>query len=164
MPEVVEEFAVRRPVRAGLSHKVLRYGAGSVVATVCSQSTFLLVYGVLGASTTLASVLAWFAGAVPNYWMNRSWTWGQRGRPSFRRELLPYAGIILGTLVLAILATSGMARILDGTSVSHGVRTLVVSGTYFLVYAVMFVFRFVLFDRLFAQPAASPEPDEGVRP
>lgn len=164
MPEVAERFTALRQVRTGLSVKVLRYGAGSVLATVCSQSTFLIVYGPLRASTTVSSVLAWFAGAIPNYWVNRTWTWGRRGRPSFRRELLPYAAIILGTLVLAILATAAMAALLDGTSVSHGLRTVLVSGTYFLVYAVMFVFRFLLFDRLFAGRVAAVEPDGVVQP
>jgi putative flippase GtrA len=138
-------------VRAGRATKVLRFGTGSVVATVCSQATFLVVYGPLHASTTVSSVLAWFAGAVPNYWINRSWTWGRRGRPSLTRELLPYAAIVLGTLVLAIVATSAVENVLEHTSVTHAGRTLIVTGTYFLVYAVMFVFRFLLFDRLFAR-------------
>jgi putative flippase GtrA len=153
MPEVAERAEMSEPLqgpRPRLFGKALRYGTGSIVATVCSQTTFLLLYGPLHASTTVSSVLAWFAGAVPNYWLNRSWTWGRRGRPSVRRELLPYAAIILGTLVLAIVATSGVAALLAGTSVSHGTRTFLVSGTYFLVYAVMFGFRFLLFDRLFA--------------
>lgn len=153
MPDVAaraERFAGLRDVRAGLVRKVLRYGTGAIVAVICSQTTFLVLYGPLGASTTVSSVCAWFAGAVPNYWINRSWTWGRRGRPSLRRELLPYAAIILGTLVLAIVATASVAAVLDGTSVSDGAQTLLVSGTYFLVYALMFVFRFLLFDRLFA--------------
>jgi putative flippase GtrA len=156
MPDVADsaerfaKFANLTDARHGLTGKVLRFGTGSIVAVVCSQTTFLLLYGPLDASTTASSVCAWLAGAVPNYWINRSWTWGQRGRPSLRRELLPYAAIILGTLVLAIVATASVAAVLDGTSVSDGAQTLLVSGTYFLVYALMFVFRFVLFDRLFA--------------
>src|SRR5262245_38292232 len=147
--EGAERLAPREVARPRLHGNVLGLGTGSVVPTVCSQTTFLLVYGPLGASTTVASVLAWFAGAVPNYWINRSWTWGRRGRPSVRRELVPYAAIVLGTLVLAIVATSAVENLLEGTSVSHGVQTLLVTGTYFMVYAVMFVGRFVLFDRLF---------------
>lgn len=160
MPDVAEgaERVARsttlQDVRAGRTGKVLRFGTNSIVAVVCSQATFLLVYGPLGASTTVSSVLAWFAGAVPNYWLNRSWTWGRRGRPSVRRELVPYAAIVLGTLLLAIVATAGVENVLEGTSVSHGARTILVTGTYFLVYAVMFVFRFLLFDRLFASHEA----------
>jgi hypothetical protein len=66
------------------------------------------------------------------------------------RELLPYAAIVLGTLLLAIVATAAMEGVLERTSVSDAARTLLVTGTYFSVYAVMFVFRFLLFDRLFA--------------
>ncbi|MGC4112031.1 MAG: GtrA family protein [Nocardioides sp.] len=160
--ETASRDAGPRWARAGLAGKVLRYGTGSVVATVCSQATFLVLYGPVGASTTVASILAWWAGAIPNYWINRRWTWGRRGRPSLRRELLPYASIVLGTLVLAILATSAVAHLLDGTSVAHGTRTFLVSGTYFMVYVVMFVFRFVLFDRLFAAKTATHAPPEGT--
>ena len=141
--------AAPRRVSAGLIGRVLRYGAGSVVATVCSQTTFLLLYGPAGASTTVSSVLAWLAGAIPNYWLNRAWTWGRRGRPSLRREVLPYAAIILGTLAVAIVATGAAAAALDHTSVSHATRTFLVGGTYFGVYVVMFGLRFLLFDRLF---------------
>ena len=153
MPDAVtraERFAAFRESRAGLLRKLLMFGTGAVIATICSQGTFLILYGPLGASTTVASVCAWIAGAVPNYWINRAWTWKRRGRPSIRRELLPYAAIVLGTLALAIAATAAAAAALADTSVSASGRTFLVSGTYFLVYAVMFVFRFLLFDRLFA--------------
>jgi putative flippase GtrA len=166
MPEVVTQaarsarsrgrLATLIRARAGLIGRLLRFGTGAVVATVCSQATFFLLYGPAAASTTVASVLAWIAGAIPNYWINRAWTWGRRGRPSLRRELVPYAAIVLGTLVLAIVATGAVAALLEGTSVSHGARTGIVTGTYFMVYAVMFGFRFLLFDRLFGTREVSP--------
>lgn len=152
------DVAAGTPVLAGgspepsggrLSGKVLRYAGGSVVATVCSQATFLLVYGPLHATPAVSSTLAWLAGAVPNYWMNRRWTWRSTGRPSLRREVVPYVAIVLGTLLVAILATSAGAHALAGTTLSHAARTVIVTGIYFAVYAVMFVFRFLLFDRLF---------------
>ncbi|HET7432461.1 MAG TPA: GtrA family protein [Nocardioides sp.] len=158
MSGVAERIAELREGRSDLVRRVFRYGAGSVVATVCSQTTFLLVYGPLGASTTVASTLAWLAGAIPNYWMNRSWTWGRRGRPSLTRELLPYAAIIFGTLGLAILATGVGAALLGHTGVSRTTRTFLVWAIYFLVYVVMFAFRFLLFDRLFRPQEAVAEP------
>jgi putative flippase GtrA len=157
MPGFAERFAAMREVRSELISKVTRYGAGSIVATVCSETTFLVLYGPLDASTTVASSCAWLAGALPNYWLNRAWTWGRRGRPSVTRELVPYIAIILGTLAVAILATSAGAAVLRGTSVSDAGQTVLVAGIYFMVYAVMFVFRFLLFDRLFAPRQAPPE-------
>lgn len=136
--------------RSGLLRKVLRYGTGSLVATACSEVTFLLLYGVLGSSTTTASVLGWLAGAVPNYWLNRTWTWGRRGRPSLRHELLPYVAIVAVTLLLAVGATSLVDSALAGTG-SDAVRSALVGGTFLLVYVLVFLLRFFLFDRLFTE-------------
>jgi putative flippase GtrA len=149
--------------RRVLVRRIFRYGTGSVVATVCSEVTFLLLYGVLDTSTTVASTLGWLAGAAPNYWLNRRWTWGRRGRPSLRRELLPYLAIVLVTLVLAVGATSLVSSWLSRGSASDAVRSALVGGTFLLVYVLVFLLRFFLFDRLFAaqppQDAPSDEPD-----
>lgn len=138
----------------GTTGKVLRYGAGSIVATICSEVAFLAAYGIADASTTWASVLGWLAGAIPNYLLNRSWAWGLRGRPSLRHELLPYVAIVLVTLVLAIVMTGIADNVVDGLDVSDPVQTLIVGAVFLAVYAVVFVLRFFLFDRLFTrQPA-----------
>ncbi len=139
--------------RRALKRKVLRYGASSLVATACSEVTFLLLYGVGNTSTTVASVLGWLAGAGPNYWMNRSWAWGRRGRPSLRREVLPYLVVVLTTLGLAVVATGAASSALDSMDVSDLVRTVLVGGVFLLVYVLVFILRFFLFDRLFATPA-----------
>jgi putative flippase GtrA len=131
--------------------KLLRFGASSIVAVVCSETTFLLLYGPAHASSTVASVCAWIAGAIPNYWINRTWTWGRRGRPSMSRELVPYAAIVLGTLGLAIAATAIGDAVLRDHGVSDATRTGLVGAIYLGVYAAMFFVRFFLFDRMFAR-------------
>lgn len=133
----------------GLGGKVLRYAAGSGVATVCSQGTFLALYGPLGAGPAVSSTLAWAAGAVPNYWLNRTWTWQRHGRPSLVHELLPYVAIVVVTVVLATLATSAADSALDGTDVSSGLRLVLVGAAFLGVYGAMFLLRFFLLDRLF---------------
>lgn len=148
----------RKPLTAGrarpgpgreLRGKVFRYAAGSGVATVCSEVTFLLAYGVFDASPAVASGVGWLAGAVPSYWLNRTWTWRRRGRPSITREVLPYVAIVLGTLLVATVATSVVHGVLEGAQVSAGVRLVLVSGTFLAVYGLMFLLRFFLLDRLF---------------
>ncbi len=150
--------------RRGLQRRVVRYGAGSVVATVCSEVAFLLLYGAAGTSPTVASVLAWLAGALPNYWLNRSWTWGRRGRPQLRSELLPYLVIILTTLGLAVGATSLADAVLTDLDASRTVRSLLVGGTFLLVYAVVFLLRFVLLERLFGGPSGGTDPGSRSTP
>jgi putative flippase GtrA len=152
----VEGGVVKRTSRRQLVEKVLRYAAGSVVATVCSEATFLLLYGPARSTPAVASALGWLAGAVPNYWLNRTWTWRRRGRPSLLKEVLPYVAIVVVTLVLAVVATSLVDRALKETTVSHPVRTVLVGGTFLGVYGVVFVLRFYLLDRLFRGAAGTP--------
>ncbi len=134
----------------------LRYAAGSGVATICTQVTFLVLYGALQTTPAVASVVGWLAGAVPNYWLNRSWTWGRRGRPSLTREVLPYVAIVLGTLLVATVATSAVHAALERAQVAAGVRLLLVNGTFLAVYGLMFVLRYFLLDRLFRRGPSSP--------
>jgi putative flippase GtrA len=124
------------------------------VATVCSEVTFLLLYGAIDATPAVASSIGWLAGAVPNYWLNRTWTWKLRGRPSLTREVLPYVAIVLATLLVATVATSAVHAALDGSQASATVRVVLVGGTFLAVYGVMFLLRYVLLDQLFRRAAA----------
>lgn len=157
-PTPIVKSEVRSP-RRGLVDKLLRYGVGSAVATVCSELTFFVVYGSLGATTTVASLLGWLAGAIPNFWLNRSWTWGRHGWPSVRRELLPYAAIVLATLLLAIGATSATEAALAHVAMSHTAKAVVLSGVFLLAYVVIFFARFLLLDRLFGPLSTDVDAD-----
>ena len=142
---------VRSSTRTGLRRKLLRYAVGSVVATVCSECVFLLVYGGFGAAPAAASVLGWLAGAIPNYWLNRTWTWSRRGRPSLRRELVPYVCIVVVTLVIAAVSTTCVDHLLDDERVTGSLRVALVGGTFLAVYGAVFVVRFFLLDTLFGR-------------
>lgn len=140
--------------RRSLAGLFVRFAAGSAVATACSLVTFVLLYGPVGAAPVVASVAAWFAGAVPNFWLSRSWTWQRRGRLSLVRELFPYAGIVLGLLALATAATTAADRALDGTQVGPRLRVALVAAAFVGVYGLAFVLRFALLHRLFRGPGA----------
>ena len=109
----------------------------------------MVCYGLLGLAPAVASTIAWLAGAVPNYWLNRSWTWQRRGRPSLTREVLPYVAIILVTLVLAAVVTRGVDAWLRDAGASGSTRTVVVAVAFLGVYVAMFALRYLLLDRLF---------------
>jgi putative flippase GtrA len=139
-------------MRVQLSPRTRRlstYTAGSVVAAVCSEVVLVVCYGIVGLAPAVSSTLAWLAGAVPNYWLNRSWTWGRRGRPSLRAEVLPYVAIVLATLLLAAAVTKGLDTWLRGLDVSGTTRTVVVAAAFLGVYVAMFFLRYLLLDRLF---------------
>lgn len=145
--------------RPGLVPKLLRYLTGSVVATVCSEVAFVLLYGVLGVGTTWSSILSWLAGAVPNFWLNRNWAWQRKGRPSFRDEVAPYVAIIVVTLVLATVTTHLVDTWLQQQGTSHATRVVLVATVFLGVYVVVFAIRFFLLERLFAR---LPHPDAPI--
>ena len=127
-----------------------RYSASSVVATVISQLAFALCYW-FGMAAVVATLVAWLAGAVPNYVINRRWTWRNQG------QMLPYAIIVVSSAVAAALVTTATDHLVQGID-SHAWKTVLVTGSYFGTYAVLFILKFVLFDRLvFAKPAPAAE-------
>ena len=151
----------RRRPRVGL---LARYAGGSVIATVCSEVTFVVLYGLLDVATTWASVLAWLAGAVPNYWLNRNWAWQRRGRPSLRREVLPYVVIIVATLLLATVLTRLADAWLRDAGVARTLRVVLVAAAFLGVYVVVFVLRFFLLERLFGRLPGPTRPEDAMTP
>ena len=145
---------VPRRLRTGMPRTLATYAGGSAIAAACSEVTLLVLYGLLHVPTGWASTVAWVAGALPNYWLNRTWTWQRRGRPSLRRELLPYVAIIALTLLIATLGTHAVDVWLRSVGARASTRVVLVAVTFLGVYVVMFALRFLLLDRLFARLTA----------
>jgi len=131
-----------------------KYSASSVVATVISQSAFALCYW-FGTAPLVATLVAFVTGTVPSYLINRRWTWGHRGPTG--RDLLPYAIIVVTSAILAAIVTTVTDRLVQDRIESHAWQTVLVSGSYLGTYGVLFILKFVLFDRyVFAKRADSP--------
>jgi putative flippase GtrA len=124
-----------------------RAAATSVAATVVSQIVLLAVLAT-GGVAVLASTLAWAAGAVLNFVITRRWVWGRTGRPRVRRELLPYLAVIgLGGLA-SIGLTTLSGSLLTPLNLPHVWWVVLVDGAYVAGYALVFVVKFTLLDRL----------------
>ncbi|RCW43176.1 GtrA-like protein [Halopolyspora algeriensis] len=124
-----------------------RFAAASAVATVSNQLVFVTAYAA-GASPVVATVLAWLAGAVPNFLLNRR-AWGGGGRRALRGEILRFVLISVSTALLAAVATSSVEPLaLRWFSESPSARIALVSAVFLGTYAVMFVLKFVLMDRI----------------
>lgn len=127
----------------------LRYGAGSLVAMACSEIVLVGAYN-FGADSQWATILAWAAGALPNYVLNRRWAWRSDTRTGGEkmRELALYWLITLITAGFAILATTATDEWIMNTVTSRGAQSVLLAAAYLLAYGVVFVTKFVLFDRL----------------
>jgi putative flippase GtrA len=132
---------LRHPLRG----RITRFAISSVLAAATSAVVFPVLY-VMGASTTACTIIAFFAGAIPNWTLNRRWTWKVQGRVAFGREIFAYLVISSSTLFLLSLATGWTDRQVQGIPAGHGLRVLLVTGSYFGMLAVLYGFRFFLYE------------------
>ena len=136
--------------------RMSRYTIGSIICFVVAEVTFVALFKphLLGARG--ASVVASIVGIIPGYTLNRNWTWGRRGRSDIWREVVPYWATALVSTVLAALATGAANDAF--ADYSRDTRTIVNATAYMLTYGVLFIAKYILFDRvLFAhRPHADP--------
>jgi putative flippase GtrA len=116
-----------------------------MVAATTSAVVFPLLY-VLGASTTACTISAFVAGAIPNWTMNRRWTWKVEGRVAFGREIFAYVVVSASTLVALSLATAWTHHHVQGIPAGHGIRVALVTASYFGVLILLYAIRYFLYE------------------
>ena len=84
-----EPRACARIARLHAHGKITRYAIGSVVALATSIVVFAFLY-VAGVDTTIDSIAAFIAGAIPNWVLNRKWAWEMTDRVEVAREVVGY--------------------------------------------------------------------------
>ena len=136
---------IQRLRRLVLKRRLARFAISSAVAATTSAVVFPILY-VLGASTTACSVAAFAAGAIPNWTLNRRWTWKVEGRVAFGREIIAYVAVSATTLLALSLATGWTHHQVQGIPAGHGVRVLLVTASYFGVLAVLYGLRYFLYE------------------
>jgi putative flippase GtrA len=130
---------------SALGARITRYTLGSIVAAATSAVVFALLY-VVGLSTTACSVAAFVAGAIPNWILNRRWAWNLKGRIAFGREVAAYVLVSAITLVLTTESTAWTQRHVQSIPAHHGIRAILVTGSYLAVFAILFVARFAVYE------------------
>ncbi|PZS37829.1 MAG: hypothetical protein DLM62_17095 [Pseudonocardiales bacterium] len=108
----------------------------------------MLLFGVVQAGAAASGAAAFLAGAIPNFFIHRFWTWQRCGPVGMRRELLPYLGVITFSGLVATGLTTGVDRLVGGVLRDHVVHTAVIAIVYGLSYLPLFVVKFALLDRL----------------
>jgi putative flippase GtrA len=128
--------------------KLLRFVAGSLLATLTSAVVFPLVYRGAHAGPRIATFAAFAAGAAVSFAVNRFWTWSRRERTGLGRDLFGFLAVAGSIAVLASVVTSITDSYANRAGVDSNLRTAVVESAYLGTYAVMFLIKFLLLDRL----------------
>jgi putative flippase GtrA len=139
----VTTLATAAPERVVRATKSL---IGSVVATACSEATFVACYGLRVLGTTGSSGVAFVAGAIPNYVLNRRWAWQRRGPVRIWREVVLYVAVSLLSFGASALATGWAGHAARHVTDDHLVKTLLVSGAYLGTFALLFVAKFAAYE------------------
>lgn len=135
--------------------QLARYATTSVVAT----GTSLLILTALVAGGVMrpapANVVATLAGIVPSFEMNRRWVWGVTGRPSVRRQILPFVALSLTGLVLSTLAVGAAGAVAERAGWGRGETAVVSIVANLAAFGTVWIAQFVILDRrLFKQAVA----------
>jgi putative flippase GtrA len=152
----------RELVRTPGFSKLWRYASVSVITTILSLSLLYVFYRVVDVgSAMVANVIATVITTIPSYYLNRTWAWGKSGKSHLWREVVPFWVIAALSLVVSTVAVGAAAHEAHHLSASHHVQTLLVELANLVTYGVMWIGKFVLFNRiLFKKPAPIASPAE----
>lgn len=157
-PPSIARVAVDRArdfVRTKEFRKLWRYVATSAIATLVSLVALYLFYRVVKVgSAGEANVIATAIATVPSYYLNRTWAWGKTGRSDLWREVIPFWVIAFVGLVLSTLAVDVASHEAHRLSQAHEVQTILVEAANLATYGILWVGKFLLFNRVLFKAAA----------
>lgn len=141
--------------------KIIKYTTVSVISATTSLVVLTIVYGVLQLwspvpSTLFANVVA----GVPSYILNRRWVWGKSGRSHWWREILPFWVMSLTGIGFALFTANVAKNFANAHHLHHVARTMLVVGANISAFGILWLLKFLILNRLFAQIAEAELHDE----
>jgi putative flippase GtrA len=134
--------------------KLAKYSTASVVAVTVGQPVFWIFDGLLGWDAVPANLVSVSAGAVPNYLINRRWTWSQTGKNRLWGEVVPFWVMSALGLFLSLLAVNYADNRWDST-VINAVAQLAGFG-------VLWLAKFLILDKVMWKVIHDLEPDVAI--
>jgi putative flippase GtrA len=132
--------------------KMIKFTMVSVISALTSLVVLAIVYGALRLWSEVPSVLfSNLCAGVPSYILNRRWVWGKSGRSHLVKEILPFAVISVTGIGFSLFTASLAHHFADVHHLHHLVRTALVLFTNIASFGILWVFKFMILNRLFAQ-------------
>jgi putative flippase GtrA len=131
-----------------MGRKLFRYSMASVVAVIVSTICLVIFNGLIGLSAVVSSTLSTSIAAVPSYEMNRKWAWGKTGRSHLMKEVVPFWGLALIGWGFSTLCVRLMEDYAKQHAFSHLLETSTLTFVYIAAFGVLWVIKFVIFNKL----------------
>jgi putative flippase GtrA len=129
---------------------LFKYSMVSVISTAVSLGVLTLVFGVFKLWGEIESTV--FANAVatlPSYYLNRKWVWGKGGRSHLTKEIIPFWSLSAVGIFVSIWGAALARHISLVHHLSHTDQTALVLLANLLSFAVFWVLKFMVFNRMF---------------
>lgn len=127
--------------------KLVRYSAASIVGVISSQVALLICFVGFDMDAVPANLIACVAGGVPNYSINRAWTFDKRGKNSLIREVIPFWSMAIAGLILSTIAVAWADNRFDGNAFAVAAANIGSFGT-------LWIAKFFVLDRVLFAPLA----------
>ncbi len=130
--------------------KVLRFTMVSGVSTVTSFGSISILYGLKIIPGVIWATLAGnVIASIPAYQLNRRWTWGKRGRSHWRKEILPFWMMTALGIAVSQVGALWARHEVKSHHWSHLTNTALVSFTNLASFAIFWVLKMMVFNRIF---------------
>jgi putative flippase GtrA len=140
---------VRQIVAHPSSVKLIKYAGVSVISTIVSQVVLLITFGKFHVPAVPANIAANIVATVPSYVLNRRWVWGKGGKSHFWREVVPFWVLSFVGLAFSSLAVWLADEFAHHHHLTHGSTALLVNAANLLSFAILWIVKFVIYNKLF---------------
>jgi putative flippase GtrA len=134
--------------------KMVRYTLVSVISAVTSLAILTITFGVLRlGSEVVCTLTANILAGIPSYILNRRWVWKKGGRSHIWREILPFWVMSITGIGFAFYTATLAHNYADAHHLHHLARTVLVVGANIMAFGILWVLKFLILNRLFAEIA-----------
>jgi putative flippase GtrA len=130
--------------------KVVRFASVSVISTVVSY-VFITLFVDTGwvSDAVTATIYGNLIATVPSYQLNRSWTWGKKGRSHIRKEVIPFWALSLAGIAFSVVGAIVAKNIVNSHHLHRPLSAFVVATFNVFSFAVFWVLKLWFFNRIF---------------
>jgi putative flippase GtrA len=141
-------------VQTPQGRKWVRYSMVSLISALISIVLITITYGILRlGSEVVCTLISNILAGIPNYFLNRRWVWKKGGRSHLWREVVPFWAMSIAGILFAIFTASLAQHFSNTHHLQHLARTVVVVGANIVGFGILWVLKFLVFNRLFAEIA-----------
>jgi putative flippase GtrA len=134
--------------------KLMKYSTASIVAIAVGQPVFWIFNGAIGWGAISSNLVSVSAGAVPNYLINRRWTWSQTGRNRLWGEIVPFWVMSALGMILSLIAVDYAEERWDSTAVNSMAQ---LAG-----FGVLWIAKFLVLDKVMWRIVHDLQPDVAI--